>query len=180
MMHHWMPFQQLSSRPHAKDKHGGAASIVFQEIHGGMWSKGAWTWLKANTLSGRTNNASKGVDERVWAVQLVEHAGTKSRWGDHHAGGKQSLGRHEAPQAGRPRPADLPYKKHPQCSSSAGKHLFPSPICVLKFLVKNHHRLSHRSQVCLLKQFTPLIHSKSILRSNSWSALLLVKTPELY
>jgi hypothetical protein len=25
--------------------------------------------------SGRTNNARKGVDESVWAVQLVEHAG---------------------------------------------------------------------------------------------------------
>jgi hypothetical protein len=25
--------------------------------------------------SGRTNNAGKGVDESVWAVQLVEHAG---------------------------------------------------------------------------------------------------------
>jgi hypothetical protein len=48
-----------------------------QEIYGGMWSKGAWTWLKAKASSGRTNNASKGVDERVWAVQLVEHAGTK-------------------------------------------------------------------------------------------------------
>jgi hypothetical protein len=43
MMHHWMPFQQLSSRPHAKDKHVGEASIALQEIHGDMWSKGAWT-----------------------------------------------------------------------------------------------------------------------------------------
>jgi hypothetical protein len=48
-----------------------------QKNHGGMWSKGSWTWLKAKTSSGRTNNASKGVDERVWAVQPVEHAGTK-------------------------------------------------------------------------------------------------------
>jgi hypothetical protein len=32
---------------------------------------------KAKTSSGRTNNANKGVDERVWAVQLVEHAITK-------------------------------------------------------------------------------------------------------
>jgi hypothetical protein len=31
---------------------------------------------KAKASSGRTNNASKGVDERVWVVQLVEHAGT--------------------------------------------------------------------------------------------------------
>jgi hypothetical protein len=27
--------------------------------------------------SGRTNNARKEVDESVWAVQLVEHAGRK-------------------------------------------------------------------------------------------------------
>jgi hypothetical protein len=32
---------------------------------------------KETTSSGRTNNARKGVDERVWAVQLVDHAGTK-------------------------------------------------------------------------------------------------------
>jgi hypothetical protein len=32
---------------------------------------------EAKTSSGRTNNASKGVDERVWVVELVEHAGTK-------------------------------------------------------------------------------------------------------
>jgi hypothetical protein len=32
---------------------------------------------QAKASSGRANNASKGVDERVWAVQLVEHAGTK-------------------------------------------------------------------------------------------------------
>jgi hypothetical protein len=69
-----------------QDKHGWAESIALQEIHGGMWSKwskGAWTWLKARASSGRTNNANKGVDESVWVVQLVEHAGTKvtkGRW----------------------------------------------------------------------------------------------------
>jgi hypothetical protein len=36
MMHHWMPFQQLSSKPHAKDTHGWEESIALQEIHGGM------------------------------------------------------------------------------------------------------------------------------------------------
>jgi hypothetical protein len=30
---------------------------------------------KHEASSGRTNNARKGVDESVWAVQLVEHAG---------------------------------------------------------------------------------------------------------
>jgi hypothetical protein len=32
---------------------------------------------KHEASSGRTNNASKGVDESVWVVQQVEHAGTK-------------------------------------------------------------------------------------------------------
>jgi hypothetical protein len=32
---------------------------------------------KQEASSVRTNNASKGVDESVWAVQQVEHAGTK-------------------------------------------------------------------------------------------------------
>jgi hypothetical protein len=46
-----------------------------------MWSKGAWTLLKAKTSSGRTNNTSKVVDERVWVVQLVEHTSTKvTKW----------------------------------------------------------------------------------------------------
>jgi hypothetical protein len=54
-----------------------------QKNHGGMWDKRAWTWLKAKISSGRTNNASKGVVERVWAVQPLEHAVTKvtkQRW----------------------------------------------------------------------------------------------------
>jgi hypothetical protein len=32
---------------------------------------------KHEASSGRTNNARKGVDKSVWAVQLVEHAGRK-------------------------------------------------------------------------------------------------------
>jgi hypothetical protein len=32
---------------------------------------------KHEASSGRTNNARKGVDESIWAVQLVEHAGKK-------------------------------------------------------------------------------------------------------
>jgi hypothetical protein len=36
IMYHWMPFQQLSSIPHAKDKHGWAPRITLQEIHGDM------------------------------------------------------------------------------------------------------------------------------------------------
>jgi hypothetical protein len=32
---------------------------------------------KDEASSERTNNARKGVEESVWAVQLVEHAGKK-------------------------------------------------------------------------------------------------------
>jgi hypothetical protein len=32
---------------------------------------------KHEASSGRTNNTRKGVDESVWAVQHVEHAGKK-------------------------------------------------------------------------------------------------------
>jgi hypothetical protein len=42
--------------------------------------------------------------------------------------------RHAATQAGRPRPAGLPYKRSPRLPSSAGKHPSPSSVCVLKFL----------------------------------------------
>jgi hypothetical protein len=36
MMHHGMLFQQLSSKPHAKDKYGRAEGLVLQKNHGGM------------------------------------------------------------------------------------------------------------------------------------------------
>jgi hypothetical protein len=42
--------------------------------------------------------------------------------------------RHTATQAGRPRPAGLPYKRSPLLPSSAGKHPSPSSVCVLKFV----------------------------------------------
>jgi hypothetical protein len=39
--------------------------------------RGGMDMTQKKASNGRTNNASKGVDESVWAVQLVEHAGTK-------------------------------------------------------------------------------------------------------
>jgi hypothetical protein len=158
MMHHWMPSQQISSRSHAKDKHEWAASITLQEIHGGMWSKwskGAWTWLKARASSGRANNARKGVDKSVWAVQLVEHAGkkvTKGRWS---CWKKTEPGRGTQPPGARLLQASSP--------------LLPLFVCS-SFCAQNHRRHSHPSWAWFLKQFTPLIHSKSTFRSNLWSA----------
>jgi hypothetical protein len=40
---------------------------------------------------------------------------------------------HEATQAGRPRPAGLPYKERPRLPFSAGKHPSHFSVCVLKF-----------------------------------------------
>jgi hypothetical protein len=43
-------------------------------------ASGAWEHghdSKHEASSGRTNNARKGVDESVWAVQLMEHADKK-------------------------------------------------------------------------------------------------------
>jgi hypothetical protein len=61
----------------------------------------------------------------------------------------------EATQAGRP-----PLYKHPpRCSSLAGKQLSQLSVCVLEFLVQNHLRLSHTSQVCFAQTnhtFNPL------------------------
>jgi hypothetical protein len=83
---------------------------------------------------GRTNNARKGVDESVWAVQLVEHAGKEvmeeksSCWKKAEAG--RSM-RHPRP-VGPGRSASLT-KGAPRLPSSAGKHPSPSSVCVLKF-----------------------------------------------
>jgi hypothetical protein len=55
----------------------------------GAWSEGAaGVDVLVMSSSGSTNNASKGVDERVWAVQLVEHAVTKHQSEDDCAGRK--------------------------------------------------------------------------------------------
>jgi hypothetical protein len=50
---------------------GGSQGFVLQEYHGRMWGKGSWRWLKAKTSSGRSNNASEGVDENIWKVHTV-------------------------------------------------------------------------------------------------------------
>jgi hypothetical protein len=54
--------------------------MALQEFDGGCEASGAREHghdSKHEASTGRTNNARKGVDERVWVVQLVEHAGKK-------------------------------------------------------------------------------------------------------
>jgi hypothetical protein len=78
-----------------------------------------------------------------WSTQAQ-----RSQSEDECAGRNRSQGGHEATQAGWPRPAGPPLFKHPRCSSSVGKQLIQLSICVLEFVVQNHLRLSHPSQVC--------------------------------
>jgi hypothetical protein len=67
-----------------------------QKNHAGMWIKGAWTWLKAKASSGRTNNASKGVDERVWRCNPWSTRAQRSQGEDECAARNRSQGGHEA------------------------------------------------------------------------------------
>jgi hypothetical protein len=115
-----------------------------------MWSKGskgAWTWLKARASSGRTNNASKGVDESVWAVQQVEHASTKVTKGRWSCWKKTEPGRGTEPPrpVGPGRPA-FPIKgTHGARLLQASSSLLPLFVCS-SFCAQNHHRHSHPSQ----------------------------------
>jgi hypothetical protein len=167
MMHHGMPFQQLSSRSHAKDKHGGQQALFCRKF-----MVACEAWEHGHDSKQRHQVEGPTMQEKEWMREfgqcnLWSTRARKSQSEDHHARGKSSQGRPEAPQAGRPRPAVLPYKMHPRCSSSAGKQLSHLSVCVLEFLVQNHLRLSHPSQVSFPNNITPLIYSKSTLQNNS-------------
>jgi hypothetical protein len=135
-MHHWMPFQQLSSRPHAKDKHGGQQALLCRKFmvacevrEHGHDSK------QRHQVEGPIMQAKEWM--RVWAVQLVEHAGTKvtkgrsSRWRKDAPGEARSHPGRSA-QAGRP-----PLYKHPpvlvSCRQAALPFLY---LCARSFQSK--------------------------------------------
>jgi hypothetical protein len=61
-------------------------------------------------------------------------------------GERTELEGHATTQAGRPRPAGLPYKMHPNARLlQASSFLLPLFVCS-SFRVQNHHRHSHPSQ----------------------------------
>jgi hypothetical protein len=152
MMHHEMPFQQLSSRSHAKDKHGGQQALFCKKFMVACEAKEHGHDSKQrHPVEGPIMQAKEWM-RKFGRCNLWSMRARKSQSGDHHAGGKLSQGRHETTQAGRPRPAGLPYKMHPQCSSSAGKQLSHLSVCVLEFLVQNCLRISHPSQVSFAQQ----------------------------
>jgi hypothetical protein len=116
-MHHWMLFHQLSSRPHAKDKHGWAASITLQEIHADIEASGAREHghdSKHEASSGRTNNAKKKEWTRTFGRCNSWSTRARKSWRrNDHAGRKQSPGEArghpgQLAQAGRP-----PLQKEP-------------------------------------------------------------------
>jgi hypothetical protein len=54
----------------------GQPRLCFVGISWRHVRQGSMEWVKAKTSSGRSNNASEGVDENVWKV----HAVTKQAW----------------------------------------------------------------------------------------------------
>jgi hypothetical protein len=163
MMHHGMPLQQLSSRSHAKDKHGGQQALFCRKFMVACESKEHGHDSKQrHQVEGPIMQAKEWNREfgrcNLWSTRAQKSQSENGQDGENRA----REGR-EATQAGRPRPASLLYKYIRRCSSLAGKQLSHLSVCVLEVLVQNHLRLSHPSQVCFAQQITPLIHSKSIL-----------------
>jgi hypothetical protein len=97
---------------------------------------------------GRTNNARKGVDESVWAVQLVEHAGKEVMEEKWSCWNKTEPGRSTRP----PRPVG-PGRPASPIKGPPGSHflhanipLIPLFVCS-SFCAQNHCRHSQPSQV---------------------------------
>jgi hypothetical protein len=67
-------------KKHAKDKHGGGQpGLVFAGISWRHVRQGSMAVTQSKKKSsGRTNNASKGVDESIWAVQPRGACGHKA------------------------------------------------------------------------------------------------------
>jgi hypothetical protein len=77
MMHHGMPFQHLSSKPHAKDKHGGSQALLCRNIMEACESKEHGSDSKQiNQVEGPIMQAKEWTREFGWC-NSVEHAVTK-------------------------------------------------------------------------------------------------------
>jgi hypothetical protein len=111
------------------------------------------------------------VNKNVWAMQLVEHAGkkvTKGKWSCWEKEPSQERPNHPRPVC--PGLPAWPINGAPGFHLlQASSPLLPQFVCS-SFCAQNHCRHSHPSWAWLLKQLTPLIHSKSTFRSNFWSA----------
>jgi hypothetical protein len=120
----------------------GAASIVLQEIHGGMCEarEHGHDSKQRHQVEGPIMQAKEWM--RDFGCNLWSTRARKSQSGDHHARGKPNQGRHETTQAGRPPLGCL------QQASNSSLSLF---VCS-KFLVQNLLKLSHPSQVGFAQQ----------------------------
>jgi hypothetical protein len=156
MMHHGMLFQQLSSKPHAKDKHRRAARPFFcrKSIEACEAKEHGHDSKQRHHVEGPIMQVKEWMREfgqcNPWSTQAQ-----KSQSKDECAGRKPSQGGEEATQAGWPTLVGLPLFKHPRCSPLAGKLLIQLSVCVLEFVVQNHLRLSHPSQVFSSKKTHP-------------------------
>jgi hypothetical protein len=82
-----------------------------------------------------------------------------------------ALGRHAATQAGRPRPAGLPYKRSP-LAPVFGRQASLSflSLCAQVLVPRTTVDIANLSKLESSKKSTPLIHSKSTFRSKFLSA----------
>jgi hypothetical protein len=125
MMHHAMLFQHLSSKPHAKDKHGRAEKALFcRKI-----MEACETKEHGHDSKQRHQVEGPIIQEKEWMREFGRcnswsTLAQRSQSEDECAGRNRSQGGHEATQDGRPRLAGLPLLSAPgaplwQVSSSS-------------------------------------------------------------
>jgi hypothetical protein len=113
-MHHRMLFQHLSSKPHAKVKHGGGSKALFcRKIMEACEAKDhGHDSKKTHHVEGPIMQAKEWMREfgwcNPWSTRSQSHKAKMSVLEENRSREEQ-----EATQAGRPRPAGLPLFKHP-------------------------------------------------------------------
>jgi hypothetical protein len=116
----------------------------------------SWWHVKQGSMDMTQSKGIKWKDQQCKQRSGWESLGSATSGARRHESHKRriiTLEENRAKGGTRPpRPVGLPYKMHPRCSSSAGKQLSHLSVCVLEFLVQNHLRLSHPSQVSFAQQ----------------------------
>jgi hypothetical protein len=169
-MHHCIPFHQLSPNPHAKDKHGGAASINFAGI--------SWWHVKQVELGSMdmTQGMKHQVEGQMRGRERLGGATRGARGQESYRGKmivlEESRGgeEHQATQAGPP-PAPI------FCRQASLSFL---SLCVQVCVPRTSVDIANLPKLDSSKKSTPLIHSKSRLQNNICVPCYRVKTPDIY
>jgi hypothetical protein len=124
MMHHGMPFQQLSSRSHAKDKHGWQQALFCRKFMVACEARGHGHDSKQrHQVEGPIMQVKEWMRE-FWRCNLWSTRARKSQREDHHAGRKPKPGEARG-HPGRPAsPIKAPPGARLQQASSSFYSLF--------------------------------------------------------